>query len=293
MNQASARLSRIRILTGLALATIAIAYGLMTLLIQPSNTRDWSPDQAETSTATIDGNNVRVQMVRNATYRSVDDYDVRWEQRRYNLRELASVWFIVEPFASWRGPAHTFLSFGFTNGEYIAISVEIRKERGEQFSPLKGLLRQFEISYVIGDERDLIGLRAIHRKDAVYLYPIRATPEQRRALFLSMLNRANAIAWKPEFYNTLTNNCTSSIVKHIEEIVPGSIPFSFKTFLPAYSDDLAYDLGLIETPLPRDTYRAAHLINDLAEAHADSPDFSARIRSRFAPAAAVNTDPNH
>jgi hypothetical protein len=293
MNHATLRRHRIRTLIRLALAASAVAYLLMIFFVRPSNTRDWSPDQAKTATAVIDGESVRIEDLRNATYRSVDDYDVRWEQRRYNLRELASVWFIVEPFASWRGPAHTFLSFGFTNGEYIAISVEIRKERGEQFSPLKGLLRQFEISYVIGDERDLIGLRAIHRKDAVYLYPIRATPEQRRALFLSMLNRANAIASKPEFYNTLTNNCTSSIVKHIEEIVPGSIPFSFKTFLPAYSDDLAYDLGLIETSLPRDTYRAAHLINDLAEAHADSPDFSAGIRSRLTPAAAVNTDPNH
>jgi hypothetical protein len=293
MPTATGRLAPLRKTVSAVLAAFAIAYLLFATLIRPSNTRDWSPDQAQTATAVIDGESVRIEDLRNATYRSVDDYDVRWEQRRYNLSELASVWFIVEPFASWRGPAHTFLSFGFTNGEYIAISVEIRKERGEQFSPLKGLLRQFEISYVIGDERDLIGLRAIHRKDAVHLYPIRATPEQRRALFLSMLNRANAIASKPEFYNTLTNNCTSSIVKHIEEIVPGSIPFSFKTFLPAYSDDLAYDLGLIETPLPRDEYRAAHLINDLAEAHADSPDFSARIRSRLTPAAAVNTDPNH
>jgi Domain of unknown function (DUF4105) len=293
MNHASARRNRVRALIGLVTAAIAIAYVLMIFFVRPSNARDWSPDQAETATGAIDGDEIRIQMVRNSTYRSVDDYDIRWEQRRYNLSKLASVWFIVEPFASWRGPAHTFLSFGFANGDYIAISVEIRKERGEEFSPLKGMLRQFELSYVFGDERDLIGLRANHRKDAVYLYPVRATPEQRRALFLSMLNRANTIAANPEFYNTVTNNCTSSIVKHIEEIVPGSIPFSFKTFLPAFSDDLAYDLGLIETTLPRDVYRAAHLINDLAEAHANSPDFSAGIRSRLTQAPAASSNANH
>ena len=181
----------------------------------------------------------------------------------------------------WRGPAHTFLSFGFAGGAYVAISVEIRKEQGESFSPLGGLLRQYELIYVVGDERDLIGLRANHRHDDVYLYPIRTSKEKIRTLFVAMLERANQLAAHPEFYNTLTNTCTSNIVDHIDVITPGRIPFSYKTILPAYADDLAFDLGLIDTDSPRDQYRAAHRINDLAALHADAANFSEAIRSRL------------
>jgi hypothetical protein len=205
---------------------------------------------------------------------------VHWEDRVYDLGRLESVWFMVEPFSGWRGPAHTLVSFGFGDGEFVAVSVELRKEKGESFSPLRGLLRQYELAYVVGDERDLIGLRANHRRDSVYLYPIRTTPERMRTLFVAMLERANRLAERPEFYNTLTNTCTTNIVRHINVISPRRIPFSYKVLLPAYADDLAYDLGLIDTDLPRGGFRQAHLINDLAQLYADGASFSAGIRSR-------------
>ena len=261
------------------LLVAGFGYLLLVLLVHPSNQRDWSPDQQRLATAEFDGDSVLVRNVRNAHYRSTSDYDVHWEDRRYDLSQIDSVWYVVEPFASWRGPAHTFLSFGFGNGDYVAISVEIRKERGESFSPIWGLLRQYELTYIVGDERDLIGLRANHRHDDVHLYPMRATPDAARALFVAMLERANALAAEPEFYNTLTSTCTSNIVDHVNTIAPESIGFSFKTLLPAYSDDLAYDLGLIDTDLPRDQYRAAYRINELAAEHADSADFSKAIRA--------------
>lgn len=267
-------------LAGALLACAVIAWLLLVLLVHPSNERDWAPDQARLPSAQIDGNAVQLRNVRNTFYRSTTDFDVRWEDRSYDLRQLDSLWFVVEPFASWRGPAHTFLSFGFADGHYIAISAEIRKEAGESFSPLRGLLRQYELMYVVGDERDLIGLRANHRHDDVHLYRMRATPAQIRTLFVAMLERANTLAAQPEFYNTLGNTCTTNIVDHIEQLAPGTIPPSYKTILPAYSDDLAYDLGLIDTTLPRDTYRAAHRINELAAQHADAPGFSQAIRTR-------------
>lgn len=262
-------------------ACVVGSYLLLFLVLRPSNDRDWSADQTQLATAEFSGDVVQVRNVRNAHYRTTTDFDVHWEDRSYDLRQIESVWYVVEPFANWRGPAHTFLSFGFRNGEYVAISVEIRKERGESFSPLRGLLRQYELSYIVGDERDLIGLRANHRGDDVHLYPVRATPDAARALFVSMLQRANQLAAQPEFYNTLTNTCTSNIVDHINPIAAEPIPFSHKTMLPAYSDDLAYDLGLIDTDLPRAQFRAAFRINDLAQAHADTVDFSAAIRSRL------------
>lgn len=255
-----------------------LAYALLVLLVRPSTQRHWSPDQAQMARAEFNYEQVRIQNIRNAEYRSSGDYEVHWETRSYDLKALESVWLIVEPFADWRGPAHTFLSFGFHGGEYLGVSVEIRKQRGESFSPLRGLFRQYELSYVVADERDLIGLRANHRQHDVYLYKMRATPEQIRVLLRDMLTRANQLTSEPEFYHTLTNTCSSNIVSHINRIAPGRIPFSFSTLLPAYADDFSYDLGLIETELPRDTYRAAHRINALAEKYADSAHFSRAIR---------------
>lgn len=254
----------------------------LVVVFRPSNDRPWSKDQEQLATASFEGEGVRVRNVRNAFYRSTDDYDVRWEERAYDLAKLESVWFVVEPFSDWRGPAHTFLSFGFEGGDYLAISVEVRKEVGESFSPWAGLLRQYEITYVVGDEKDLIGLRANHRRDRVYLYPVRTTPKARRRLFVAMLERANQLAERPEFYNTLTSTCTTNIVRHINTLVPSRVPWSYKVLLPAHSDELAYDLGLIDTELPRHNFRDAHLINDLAEQHAtaDGAGFSAGIRQR-------------
>jgi hypothetical protein len=272
---------RVRWWRALLLAALALAVIPLTLLLrQPSNDRDWALDQVRLASAEFAGDSVLIRSVRNAHYRSPTDFDVRWEDRAYDLRELESVWFMVEPFSGWRGPAHTLLSFGFANGDYVAISVEIRKEIGEQFSPLRGLLRAYELMYVVGDERDLIGLRANHRQDSVYLYPVRTTPERMRSLFVSMLERANALRDRPEFYNTLTSTCTTNLVRHVNAIAPGRVGFSFRVLLPAYADDHAYALGLLATDLPREGYRSHHLINDLAAVYADSVNFSAGIRSR-------------
>jgi Domain of unknown function (DUF4105) len=227
--------------------------------------------------ATVDGDKVAIEGVRNFDYRTTDDYAPRHESRSYDLAKLDSVWFVVERFGDAPAIAHTFLSFGF-GAEYVAISVEIRKERGEVYSPLKGLLRQYELMYVIADERDAIGLRTNFRRDPVYLYPVRTTREQMRKLFLEMLARANKLAAEPEFYNTLTNNCTSNIVRHVNTVAPSAVPLSYKTVLPAYSDRMAYDLKLIPAHLPFETVRATYRIDQLAQREPVGPNFSRLIR---------------
>lgn len=278
MKPAISLLRRLLRYTLFLIFALILAYVLLMVIVRPSNQRNWTSDTQRTGNAIISGETVKIGNVRNAHYRSKTDFDVHWENRTYDLRQLETVWFMVEPFSDWRGPAHTLMSFGFSDGQYIGISVEIRKEEGESFSPLGGMLRQYELIYIVGDERDLIGLRANHRHDDVYLYKMRATPEQARELFVSMLTRANQVAEKPEFYNTLTSTCTTNIVEHINIIAPGRIPVSYKTLLPAYSDELAFDLGLIDTTLSREEFRAAHQINEMAKRHADSPDFSRAIR---------------
>ena len=248
------------------------------LIVKPKNNREWTDDQKVLSSAEIKGNEVTIHQIRNFRYRSETDYDARYDDRRYNLDDLRSVDFIVVPFKESQAAAHTFVSFGFADSAYLAISIEIRKEKGEAYSVWKGLFRNFEIMYVIGDENDLIKLRTHFRRDDVYLYPVKTTPEKLRAMFLGMLYRANQLYEKPEFYNSLWNNCTSNLVSHVNEITPQKIPFSFKRYLPGYSDELAFRLGLIDTDLPWQDVRPHFRISEKALNCGDCPDFSKRIR---------------
>jgi hypothetical protein len=262
----------------------AATYAVVVLPRSASTDRDWTTDGARLARAHFAGSQVHVQNVRNFDYRSTDDFVERWEDRTYDLDRLQSVWFVVEPFSDYRGPAHTFLSFGFGEGdsaEYVGISVEIRKEKGEHYDPLKALLRNYELMYVVGDERDLVRLRSNFRKDSVFLYRANTTPERARALFVSMLERANALAEHPEFYNTLTSTCTTNIVSHVNTLAPGRVPkFSYKVLLPAFADELAYDLGLLDTSRGFEELRRKALINPVAEKAGDDPAFSRRIRAQ-------------
>lgn len=275
-----ARITRrlVRTILGVAIAAL-VTLSVVLLSRHPSNDRDWSPDQRELPVTTFVGDSVRVHNVRNIRYRSTSDYDIAWDDRAYDLRRLESVWFVVEPFSGKKGPAHTFVSFGFDDGQYVAISVEIRKEKGENFSALAGALRNYELTYVVGDERDLVKLRSNFRHDSVYLYRAVTTREKARALFVSMLARANHLAQHPEFYNTLTSTCTTNIVRHVNEISPKRVPFSYKVLLPGYSDELAYSVGLLDTTVPFDALRARAKINERALRYADSAGFSRLIRS--------------
>jgi hypothetical protein len=271
----------IRLVKGISIVAVVVAIVSLAFSLKekPSLTRDWTQDQKILAESTVDGNNISIKNIRNIYYRTTSDYDVSYYDKTFDLNKLESVWFMVEPFSGHgAGAAHTLVSFGFEGGEYVAISVEIRKEQGETFSPLKGMLRQYELVYVIADEQDVIKLRSNYRKDKVFLYPVTTTKENMQKLFVSMLDRANKLAKEPEFYNTLTSTCTTNIVSHVNDIVPNRIPLSYKVLMPAYSDELAQKIGLIDNTVPIDELRAKYLINEKAEKFADDFYFSQKIR---------------
>jgi hypothetical protein len=267
----------------LTLAAVLAVLFVAWLRQHPSNDRNWQPNEAVMPSAEFHDHVVEVRNVRHTAYRTPEDYTPAYHDRTVDLDRLVRVWFVVEPFSRWGGAAHTFLSFEFEGPEFLSVSVEARKEKSETYHFLKGLFRRYELLYVVADERDAIGLRANVRRDDVFLYPIRAPVPEVRALFVEMLERANALRVRPEFYNTLTSNCTSNIVQHVNRLVPGRVPFSFKWMLPGYSDRLAYDLGLIDTGLPFEAIRMRYRINQRAERAGDSPGFSVRIREGLWP----------
>jgi hypothetical protein len=273
------RLRRV-VLSVAAVAIVAVTAGAAGLATaRPSNDRIWAPEHALLPSAAIAGDSVRIRQMRNFTYAAEDRFTPAYEDRSYDLSKLESAWFVVTPFSRWwRGPAHTFVSFGFADLQYVAISVEARREPDEHYAVLTGLFKRFEVIYVIGDERDLIGSRALFGGYDVFLYPIRAPREKIRQMFVEMLQRANALRATPEFYNTATNNCTTNVVAHVNHVAPGTVPAGIKTIIPGYTDEVAHRLGLIDSAITLDEARYRYRVNDRARQFAGRPDFSLRIR---------------
>ncbi|PHS14022.1 MAG: hypothetical protein COA78_06340 [Blastopirellula sp.] len=248
--------------------------------ITPSNKRTWSPDQAKLPLIDFQGDQVTIHNVRNCRYTAHDEYIVQHYVKKLKLSDIQSVDYLVVPFEDTPSIAHTMLSFGLADGTNLISSVEIRKEDGEAYSALKGFFNQYELMYVIGDERDIVNLSSNYYQSKVYLYPTVATPEQSQRLFLDIANRANQLAKKPEFYNTLTNNCTTNIVRHVNQLAPNRVPYDIRIMLPGNSDEYAYDLGLLDTSVPFEELKQRSQINDLAEKHQNDSDFSNKIRRR-------------
>jgi Domain of unknown function (DUF4105) len=244
--------------------------------IPPSHARDWQPDVATLPFAEIHGDRMIVHNVRNADYRSETDYTVRLEDRDLDLSRVRSLdLFLIY----WGSPliAHTIMSWGFDDGQYLAISIETRKEKGESYSALRGFFRQYELVYVVADERDLVRLRTNYRGEDVYVYRLDVPPADTRRLLRRYLAAINELREQPQWYNALTENCTTAIRR-----IAGSDTrrswWSWKLFLNGHLDELAYDIGAIDRSLPFRVLKAKSRVNERARTAGADPQFSARIR---------------
>jgi hypothetical protein len=243
-----------------------------------SNDRNWIVEHKVLASAEMHGDQVTVHNIRDAEFFSYRDCIVEYYDKTFALADVQNVDFIVIPFNEQRALAHTLLSFGFADGERMGVSVEVRLEKGEEYHPATGLLGQFELIYVVASEKDLIRVRTEHRMCDVLAYRGTATPEQCQKLLVDILRRVNQLRDKPELYDTLTNNCTTNIVQHINKLAPGKVPQDYRVLLPGYSDQLAYELKLIDTSVPFEELKQRSRVNDLALKYRDDPQFSARIR---------------
>ncbi len=264
-----------RALLGLALLCAGVLAWWLSL--EPSNERDWLPDVARLPSATIEGDRITIKNLRNFEYRSEEDYTERWEQRSYDLSRLRG----ADMFLSyWGSPwiAHTIVSWAFDDGQHLAVSIETRKERGETYSALRGFFRQFELYYVVADERDLIGLRTNHRGEDVYLYRLTAPPEVARAVLLDYLAEINRLAQEARWYNAATHNCTTTIRHHVQHVAANR-PWDWRILVNGRIDELGYSRGTIDTSLPFAELRRRSAISQKALALRPNADFSAGIRA--------------
>lgn len=249
------------------------------LSLAPSNHRDWQPDVALLAYADIDETRVTLHNIRNCQYRTETDFDVRHYDQSFNLDDLRTAdLFLVY----WGSPniAHTMVSFGFTGDRYVCFSIETRKEQGESYSAVRGLFRQFELVYVVGDERDLVRLRTNYRKgEEVYLFRLNGTAEQARQLFSEYLHRLNSLHENPEWYSAVTQNCTTSI--RAQRAASDRAPWDWRMLANGHGDELLYERGLINTRLPLPELKRRCHINQRAKAADQAEDFSTRIRQEI------------
>ena len=249
------------------------------LAIEPSNDRDWQVEGARLAYATIDGERITLHNIRNFAYRTETDFTPAYYDKTFDLTSLDSVDVVA---VYWMGPAiaHVFLTFGFGGKDYLAISIEARKERDEGYSSVRGFFRQYELQYIVADERDVIRVRTNYRKDPpeeVYLYRLRGAPEAARRVFLDYVAEINRLKEQPEFYNTLITNCTSNIWLH-SRVNPEHLPYSWKLLVSGHVPELLYDHGRLDTSLPFAELQRRSLINARAMAADKAEDFSRRIR---------------
>ena len=248
--------------------------------IEPKQDRDWAPEYARLAYATINGDQVTVHNIRNFDYRTETDFTPRYYDKTFDLNKLDSVDIIA---SYWAGDAiaHIIVSFGFAGTDFLAVSIETRRERNESYSPIAGFFKQYELFYVVADERDLLRLRTNYRKDPpedVYLYRIRRRRGgDARRFFLDYVRKINSLAQKPEFYSTLTTNCTTSVLTH-SRVNPGDHSLSWKILVSGYVPQFLYERQALDTSMTFEELKRRSRINAAALAADNATDFSQRIR---------------
>lgn len=251
------------------------------LALRPSNERNWLPDVARTPTGSLDGTRLTVKNIRDCDYRTESDYDARYVDRTYDLDRLQGIdLFLV----SW-GPrhiAHTILSFDFGEGEHLAFSIETRKEKGESYSALRGFFREYELCVVAGLEQDLIRLRSNFRGETVRLYRLNTPPPVASQILADYVDRINGLAAHPEWYNALTDNCTTAMIGPIRQH-SSRLPWSWKLIASGHLDELLYDRGIVSRDLPFEVLRQGAVVNAKAQAAGAPISFSGRIREGLPP----------
>ena len=246
-------------------------------LLAPRNDRDWQPDVARLATADIDGDLVTIRNLRVFDYRSETDFTEHWDVRTYDLSRIQGLDLLL---SYWGSPAiaHTILSWDFGEGRHLAISIETRKEKGEEYSAVRGFFRQYELIYIAADERDIVRLRPNYRGEEAYLYRLNGTPERARAILLDYLVTMNRLAEEPRWYNALTHNCTTTIRMHTQHSAPEPPPFDWRVLANGYADQMLYERGVLDTSVPFDVLKARSRINERSKAADQDPAYSERIR---------------
>ena len=242
---------------------------------------DWQTPLAVLSTAEFNGDLVTVKNVRNFQYDEAENVTkADYYDRTYDLNKIVKVWYLVEPFKGLKIAAHTFVSFEFSDGNFLSITIEARKLKGQEYNLFYGLFHTYPLMYIAADERDSVFVRTNIRKDDLYVYPVKlAKAENARLLLVDMLNKMNNLIVHPYWYNTLWANCTSNIVYHVNHVSQNRLPqVPWQAWLTGYADELAYKMGLLDVNSTLEEARKKYYVTKRSQEFGYVANYSQFIR---------------
>ena len=259
---------------------------LVWLLIPPATDRDWDTAHDRIAIPEISESRISIKDVRAFRYTSnghgnVPDQTESYFDLEIDLEQIEGMDIAIADLTAWRGPAHTMISFSYRDGNrlrYLNVSAETRREAGESYNPIRGLFKQFELVYVIADEMDALGLRHVY-DEQVRLYPVALPKETIQQIFLEVMHRAKKLQSQPEFYHTITNNCTTQILNHIADVTGVDISIlNWRILMASHSCDLLFQHNVVDTKLSPAEARVQFLTNQRAKSFVEGTDFSQHIR---------------
>ena len=248
---------------------------------KPTHDRDWRADQTHLPYAVFKDRSVAIHNIRYCLYKSKTDYEVAYYDRTLNLDDLIGVDFIHQPFKKYILAGHMFFSFKFKDGYHLAVSIEARRKRGEEYSWIKGFFKAYHLIYILADERDILKLRSLHHGDDVYVYPTKITINEANKLLADILRRVNQLEKKPEFYHTITNNCATNLVKHLNAALGLNIGYPLEIIFSKHAEKFFHKLELFTPSGNIKNYKKNFRINERVRQHQNNDtDFSRMIRHK-------------
>ncbi|HCB22238.1 hypothetical protein A3B42_03980 [Candidatus Daviesbacteria bacterium RIFCSPLOWO2_01_FULL_38_10] len=253
------------------------------IILQPINNRNWEIGMERLPQIAIRGTSVEVHDIRDIHYKTGIPLSASYINRIFDITKIQQVWFVqerftIKPFIGFKGVAHTYFVFDFSDQNPIVISVEARREKGETFNAWRGLFNQYELIYIWGSEEDETVRRVVAEHNKLYMYPLTISNNGAKQLFLQLAQVSLNLESQPRFYNTLTSNCTNELAKAANQVKANSIPFNIALNFPGYSDRELYKLGYISNIIPFEDLKRRSYISDIAEKNSNKSDFSKRLR---------------
>ena len=240
----------IQLTLGTVLAVVFLSFMVWFIRVRPRQPQleaVWNPDCELITTADIDDTKITFRNVRDFFWRTTKDRDESWiDEVTVDTEEIKHIWFIVDHFHSLHGLAHTYLTFEFNDGTCLSFSFEARRRVKHRYHPWDGLWRNYELYLLVALESDMTGLRTNARGNKDYMFRGITPPEKDKHMLIRMAQKANQLSEKPEWYHSLLTTCNTSIVRMVNRVTPGRVPFLWRNFLPGYTPRAALKLGLIE-----------------------------------------------
>lgn len=279
------KLSKKRIFWVLLFLIIVLLISIF-VIPRPSNNRNWEFGFGTLPEFTFQDNLITIKNMRDYKYDFGKTLGANYITRTIDPNTLEKVWFVMEPFdikalPGFKGGGHTYLVFDFQNQEPVVLSVEARREKGEEYNAISGIFNKYELMYVWASERDVTGRRVVVENNKLFMYPLTMSKETAQKLFKQLAATSHKLETQPRFYNSIFSNCTNELAKNMNKVKVGSVPFTFAFFAPAYSVNRLYQLGYIPNNMPLADENKKYFISDYVRQYFNDPNFSQLLRQKL------------